>query len=344
LVARVTGHPALGVERAEAAQKLLAQLPFPSTVLEMRVWIDLAESYREAGRFQEAVAAFELANNRLTTLGRQNTQAAGTLYNNWGVSLFQLGQPLRAEQLYRRAIEISRSDGGEKSVSPMLLSNLASALAELGRVPESAGFAEKAYAEARRAGDEVVVNMALLRRASAYRRLGELVRAGAMLSEVEPRLVRMLPPGHYAFASLASEQALLAEARGDFPAAIAAANRALTIADGHDVFGTPLLLIRRSELELAMHRVEDARADAMRAISLERTIVAPEAQSSTLGRAYLALGRAHLADGRVDDALIALASALDQLRPTLGADHPQVRLAEKLSARPAAALVASRVK
>ena len=344
LVARVTGDPALGVERAEAAQKLVAQLPFPSTVLEMHVWIDLAESYREAGRFQEAVATFEIANDRLAALGRQNTQAAGSLYNNWGVSLFQLGQPLRAEQLYRRAIEISRSDNAEKNVSPMLLSNLASALAELDRVPESARFAEKAYAEARRAGDEVVVNMALLRRASAYRRLGEFVRAGEMLSEVEPRLVRMLPQGHYAFAALATEQALLAEARGDYPAAIAAANRALTIADGHDAFGTPLLLIHRAELELAMHRIEDARADATRAISLERTIVAPEAQSSILGRAYLALGRAQLAQGRVDEGLGALASALDQLRPTLGADHPQVRLAEELSARPAAALVASGVK
>jgi eukaryotic-like serine/threonine-protein kinase len=344
LVARVTGHSALGVERAEAAQKLVAQLPFPSTVLEMRVWLDLAESYREAGRFQDAVAAFEIASNRLAALGRQNTQAAGTLYNNWGVSLFQLGQPLRAEQLYRRAIEISRSDGAEKSVSPMLLTNLASALGELGRVPESARLAEKAYADARRAGDEVVVNMALLRRASAYRKLGDLVRAGKMLSEVEPRLVRMLPEGHSAFASLASEHALLAEARGDFPAAIAAANRSLAIADGHDTFGTPLLLIRRAELELAMHRIDDACADALRAISLERAIVAPDAQSSTLGRAYLALGRALLADGRVDDALGALASALDQLRPTLGADHPQVRLAEKLTARPAPALAASRVK
>ena len=344
LVARLTGHSALGVERAEAAQKLSARLPFPSTVLDMRIWLDLAESYREAGRFQEAVAAFEIADNRLAALGRQNTQVAVTLYNNWGLSLFQLGQPLRAEKLYRRAIEISRSDGAEKSVSPMLLNNLAVALGELGRVPESARFAEKAYADARRAGDEVVVNMALLRRASAYRRLGDLVRAGEMLSEVEPRLVRMLPPGHNAFASLASERAMLAEAQGDFPAAIAAANRSLAIADGHDAFGTPILLIRRSEIELVIHRIEDARGDAMRAISLERAIVAPEAQSSNLGRAYLALGRALIADGRIDDAQGALASALEQLRPTLGADHPQVQLAEKLTAQRAAALVASRVK
>jgi serine/threonine protein kinase/tetratricopeptide (TPR) repeat protein len=344
VAARATGHPALAVERAEAAQKLFAQLPFSSTVLEMRVSLDLAESYREAGRFREAAAAFEIANDRLTALGRQNTQGAGTLYNNWGLSLYQLGQPLRAEQLYRRAIEISRSDKAEKDVSPMLLSNLALALSELGHVPESARLAEKAYAEARRDGDEVVVNMALFRRAGAYRRLGDLEKASQMLSEVEPRLVRMLPPGHAAFAALASEHAALAQAQGNLPAAIAAVDRALTIADGHDAFGTSLFLIRRSEIELAMQRSEDAREDALRAIALDRTIVAPDAQSSYLGRAYLALGQALIAAGRIEDARSALASALDQLRPTLGADNPLVRSTEKLTARLAARPIVSRTR
>jgi serine/threonine protein kinase/Tfp pilus assembly protein PilF len=344
LVARLTGHAALGVERAEAAKKLFAQLPFPSTVLEMRVWLDLAESYREAGRLQEAVAAFEIANNRLTALGRQNTQAAGTLYNNWGVSLFQLGQPLRAEQLYRRAIEISRSDSGEKSVSPMVLNNLATTLSELGRIPESARFAEKAYAQARRAGDEVVVNMALLRRASAYSKLGDFMHADEMLSEVEPRLVKMLPPGHVAFSALDLAYAQLAQARGDFPAAIAAANRAVAAANPHDPFGAPVVLIQRSEIELAMRRSGDAREDAMRAIDLQRTVVAPDAQSSRLGRAYVALGQALLASGRVEEAHSALGSALDQLRPTVGPEHPLVRLTEKLIAQPPAAPVASSAK
>jgi serine/threonine protein kinase/tetratricopeptide (TPR) repeat protein len=344
VAARVTGHPALGVERAEAAQKLFAQLPFSSTILEMGVWQDLAEAYREAGRYQEAVAAFGVADDRLAALGRQNTQGAGTLYNNWGLSLLQLGQPLRAEQLFRRAIEISRSDKGEKNVSPMLLNNLATALSELSRVPESARFAEKAYAEGHRAGDEVVVNMALLRRAGDYRRLGDLARASEMLSEVEPRLVRMLPPGHVAFAALASQHALLAQAQGNLPAAIAAANRSVAMADGHGAYGMVLFLTDRSEIELAMQRSDDARQDALRAIALERGIVAPDAQSSYLGRAYLALGEALIAAGRVEDARGALASALDQLRPTLGADNPLVRSTEKLTARLAAGPIASRTR
>jgi serine/threonine protein kinase/tetratricopeptide (TPR) repeat protein len=341
VAARLTGHPDLAVERSEAAQKLFAELPFSSTVLDMRVRLDLAESYREAGRYQEAVAAFETANERLTALGRQNTQGAGTLYNNWGLSLLQLGQPLRAEELFRRAIDISRSDKAEKSVSPMLLTNLALALSELGRVPESARFSEKAYAEARRAGDEVAVNIALFRRATAYRRLGDLVRAEEMLSEVEPRLVRMLPPGHTAFAALALQHALLALAHGNLPAASAAANRAFAIANASDAAAVPRVLVDRSDIELAMHRTEDARGDATRAIALERTIVAPDAQSSYLGRAYLALGRALLAGGQTEDARVALASALDQLRPTLGADNPLVRSTEKLTARLAAATAVS---
>ena len=329
--ARVTGHAVLGVERAEAARKLVGDLPSPSTLLEMRLWLDLAESYREAGRFQDAVAAFEVANQKLMALGRENTQGAGTLYNNWGVSLAQIGNPLKAAEFFQRAIQISRSDGSERSVSPMLLNNLARVLGDLEHVQESARFAEKAYAEARRAGDEVVVNMTLIIRAAAYRKLGDYADAGKMLAEVEPRFVRMLPPGHNAFASLASERAMLAEAQGDFSGAIAAANRAVAIADSHDAYVMPMLLTRRAELELAMHRIDDARADATRAVDLKQSTLAPGKQSSPLGRAYLALGRARLAAGRDEEARSAFASALEQLRPTLGPDHPQTRLAERLA-------------
>jgi len=98
----------------------------------------------------------------------------------------------------------------------------------------------------------------------------------------------------------------------------------------------PILLTRRAELELAMQRVDDARADAARAIALKQPTVSPGQPSSYLGRANLALGRALIAAGRDEDARGAFASALEQLRPTLGPDHPQTRLAERLASTPTA--------
>ena len=76
--------PPAAIERAQAAQALLPQLRYPSTVLEMRVDMDLAASYDEANQFPAAVEMFERAHAQLVALGRENTEAAGGLYNNWG--------------------------------------------------------------------------------------------------------------------------------------------------------------------------------------------------------------------------------------------------------------------
>jgi tetratricopeptide (TPR) repeat protein len=113
----------------------------------------------------------------------------------------------------------------------MLLSNLARTLRDLSHLPEAAEYADRAYARARQAGDEIVVSQSLMMRASIYRQLGDLGRAEKLLSELEPRWRKMLPPGHAGFASLGSERALLAQARGDLLLAKASADEAVVIAE-----------------------------------------------------------------------------------------------------------------
>jgi len=133
-------------------------------------------------------------------------------------------------------------------------------------------------------------------RADVYRGLGDIGRTASMLAELEPRLARMMPAGHVAFGSLASQQALLAEARGDLVAALAAADRAIAMA---------------------------------------RSSVEPGAFSKQIGLAQLALDRALHAQGRIEPARTALGSTVEHLTPTLGADHPDTRLARELAARTA---------
>jgi hypothetical protein len=54
---------------------------------------------------------------------RADTQSAATLCNNWGLAVFQLGQPLEAERAYRRSMEISSSGEQEQGVSAVVLIN-----------------------------------------------------------------------------------------------------------------------------------------------------------------------------------------------------------------------------
>ena len=108
-------------------------------------------------------------------------------------------------------------------------------LSELRRLPEAADVARRAYTSARRFGEDRVVDLALLTRASIARQLGDIKGAARLLAEVEPRLRRSTVAGDVTFATLASEQALVAQARGDSAAALDSADRALGIAEAREL-------------------------------------------------------------------------------------------------------------
>jgi serine/threonine-protein kinase len=336
-IADARGDSQTAVARIQEAQRVLQQSAFESEILQLRASIDLAEAYREAGRFRDALASFEQAATQLTALGRDNTETAGTLYNNWALVLMQIGRPLEAERVFRRAIEISRADNTDVAVSPMLLLNYGRTLRELGRLDEAAEYAERAYAKAQQAGNGVVTNQALLERARIYREQHKIARAAEMLTEVEPRLRRDLPPSHYAFAGLASERSLISLADGELEKALQLANGAVAMDEaaiksgGQGVGLLPVFLFRRSAAELELREPDKARADAGRALSLLQDSTEPGIFSMNVGRAYLALGRALQAQGKPDEAHAAFRSAAEHLEKTLGPDHPDSRAARQLA-------------
>jgi serine/threonine-protein kinase len=333
-VAQQRGDARIGLERAQAAQGLFSDVRFAPALLQFRVSSRVAESYRLAGRHREAASSYEEAFAQLTKLGRDDTESAATTLNNWGLTLYEMGQPSAAERHLRRAIDISSADGTEESISPMLLTNYARVLGNLDQLDEAARYAELADAKARRMGHEFVVYQVLRLRASIYRRRGELERAAAMLREIEPRLERMMPPGHIAFAGLAMDRALLAQARGDEAAARLEADRAIAIveASGQRAGNLASFLRGRAEIEFQAGRADRAAADAERALDLDLESVGPGVLSSDLGYDYLTLGRALQAQGNRRAAHDAFASAVRHLEPSLGPDHTATRSARELAA------------
>ncbi len=324
-VARWRGDVAAGIERVHAARKLLTESGIVSRSFEMGASLHLAESYRTAGRMREASFESADAAAKVEAFGLGQTETAGTLYNNWGLVVLALGRPLEAERLFRKAIQIGSSDDSDRTVRPMLLNNLARTLRDLHRMNEAADYADRAYRKAKAAGDQNIVSQALMARAGIERERGDLRRAAAALEELEPRLQRTLPAGHVAFASLRMEQAMLAQTRGNLPAAVAAADQAVAIAESSKQSSEylPRLLLRRSGLELEMGRLENASSDAARALRMAQQLAEPGEFSSVSGRAYLAMGRALRAQGKAAEARAAFASAVEHLEPTLGPDHPE---------------------
>lgn len=336
-VAQGSGNIREGIARAQAAQRVLRQSPFDSDVLELDRWTDLAKAYSSAGQDSEAESAFERAGALLSALGRDDTGTAVSLFNNWGLELEQLGRPLEAERLFRRAIDLSRTSRSEDTVSPVVLCNYSVSLRELGRFKEAADYAERAYTKAQRVGPQVAVDHSLLARAKIYIAQGNSSRAAAMLAEAEPRLQKSLPTGHYAFATLASAKALNALLRGDIPTAMKLADQSVSIDEaaakggGEGIYYLPTLLLNRSAVELAASHPDQAAADAMRALGLSQAGAKPGTLSSIQGSAYLALGRALQAQGKPEEARAAFRSAAEHLRVTLGADHPDARSARQLA-------------
>jgi len=331
------GDPSEAVARALTAQRLIEGSPLRSDVLEADTLMGLAEAYRSAGKFVEANNTFDRASKALTTLGRDDTQEAGTLFNNWGLMLYHSGQILEAERVLRRAINISREDQAEEGVSPQLLNNYAATLIDLDRFDEAGNYADRAFRAAQKAGDEILIVQTLLMRARAYRSEHDLGHSDEMLALAEPRMQKSLPAGHYAFAALVSERSQNAAEKGDIPQAIRLAEEGVAITEtsiksGHaGAILMPALLVRRSKVELAAHRIQDAVADAERAVKLLQTSAVPGTFSSATGHAYLALATSLAAAGKTDEARTAARSAAEQLQSAVGPDHPDTRMARQLA-------------
>jgi len=333
-IVQETGDIREGIARAEKARRVLQESPFDSAVLELQRWTDLGKAYSSAGQDGKAVSAYEHAGALLTSVGRDETGSAAILFNNWALALDQVGRPLEAEKLYRRAIEISKTQDTEDTVSPIVLSNYARSLRELNRLEEAATYADLALAVAQRSGTEV--NRVLLERAKIYMAQRNPERAASTLFDVEIRLRRALPAGHFALGVLESEKALNAMLLNDVPAALDLANQGVSIVEAAIKGGAegsyylPRLLTRRSTIALAAGRLKDAEGDAIRAIALLSTDLEPGQSSSHLGYAFLALGRALQAEHELREARAAFLSAAENLETTVGKDHPDYQVAQHL--------------
>jgi tetratricopeptide (TPR) repeat protein len=157
-------------------------------------------------------------------------------------------------------------------------------------------------------------------------------RAAAIVSELRSRWQQM-PANHIVFAVLPMSEALLASGRGDHRTAVAQADRAVALAEVNSqaLEYLPRYLISRAEVNLEARHPDEARADAERALAMERKVAGSEEASSRIGRADLTLSRAFRAQGRPEEAQAAGAAALRHLEPTLGADHPKTRAARSLA-------------
>ena len=164
---------------------------------------------------------------------------------------------------------------------------------------------------------------------------GHVDRGETLLDEVEARFKTMFPPGHQAFAAVATDRVRVAVARGDLNHALAVANAAMSLLESHPRYRSsiPLALRRRAEILLELGHFSEARQDAERMVALAAESSPADLPSAGLGTAYLALGEALNGEHRDAEARAALERAITHLEVSLGREHPETTRARWLLQR-----------
>jgi serine/threonine-protein kinase len=336
-VASRSGNSEEAIARARAAEQAIQGSPLQWNLQGLNVLTNLAMVLGDAGKFREADKRFQEASALISRLGYDDSQKAAKLFNGWALTLAYDGRQLEAEKIYRRALDISRSEDGDRAVAPNLLFNYASLLHQLGRRDDAARYLQLAGVRAQALHDNVVADDVDLLRAEMYTDQRQFAKASMSLDDLEIRLRRRYPPEHYVFAEIASARSAAALAKGNAASATRFAHRAIALDEasirriGQCAAYLPTLLVRRSQVELSGGDAESAAADARRALEMLRDEAKSGIPSSNVGRANLALARALDSAGEQDEAQPAFRTAYANLLTTLGSDHPDTRLSRELA-------------
>lgn len=329
-VASGAGLARKAIDYARSAEQSLNEWPYQSGTLILTVLSSLGDAYSLAGQHREAISTFEKAYQQARGLGYAETKTGASLLQSWGFALSLAGRSYEAEKVLRRAVDLSQAGEG---APPQLLLQYGGILMGLKRLPEAASFAERASSRAQALRDQVTFAQSLFGRARIYREQGDLKRASAMLDSVQPLLQRDLPRGHYAFASLKLERALIASERADQNGALEMINQAISMAQdairsgGQGAFMFPTIYVFRAKIELRCGRAKEAQSDAENAIAQESASLQPGDTSAGLGNAYFFLAKALEAQGERGRALAAMRKSQETFEKSVGADCLYTRLA-----------------
>lgn len=329
-VAYLMGDTGLAVQRAQAAIQVLKRAPFAHDVGDLHASMHLASALSNAGRSRGAIAAYTDAWRGLVALGRDDSNSAAILLNNWAVALVNAGRPLDAEPLIRRALQLNSGSPEE----PFHFANFAAILTQLDRPQEAVNYAERACRASREVNNLRALAQSQVKLARAYRIQHDLTAAAQTLEEAAVGLQQVLPPGHSLFAVLASDRALLARDRGDPASARTLIDQAFQIcgqAGQSCALLMPELLGYRAMIEIDMAAYGAAEADARRVLTLLGADAQPSDYSIYGGRAHLALARALQAQGKTAEAREHAQEATRQLEKAVGPDHPDTQAARQMS-------------
>ena len=162
----------------------------------------LAMALMDANELQEADRVLEQSLQILSALGRDETANALTMVSNQAVVAARLGDNVRAEPLFKRAVDLRRKLYGRSAALAALQQNLGRLMVRTGRANEAQPLLEDALVMAREfAGERTPLTMTIMLGVAEVRLAnGELDSAETMLQSAFKLMGEQLGNGHALFA------------------------------------------------------------------------------------------------------------------------------------------------
>ena len=269
----------------------------------------------------EAERYFARSLRKYRELGREHSDGALGVLNNWGATMLAAGVPRRALELLDEGTRIERERGPDIELTATAVGNRGLALQSLGRLDQARAAFDLECQLAISHSDEFSEMHCLVGEASLsiqtgeldgaqeyLNRLGKLIDESALPAESPPVRVRTLLQGRLDLA-----RGKLADARAGFDRALAQEGKDPTSMHAY---------VGRSMAALAANDPDGAVEAAHRALSIAAALQGDVPYSSQTGLASLWLGRSLLRAGDRVGGRGALEAAIKHLSNTIDEDHP----------------------
>lgn len=318
----------------QEAQHLQLASPVRSPWQSAQLEGELAYAYVVNGKTDLAEQYYESAWRRFEAIGRDESHVAVSVLNGWGILDLARGDPAASLARFDRAIEIARKRSPDGQPPPDLAFNRAIALATLGRADEAEQQLDHMHARALADGNVQLSAAAVAARADSRIRRGDLAGARKQLDDMTATERETLGADTAPMRRVAIVWAHLSAGEGDFAAADAILTQTIQAFEntGAIIRRRVLAFITHADVLLAMGRKDAALKEAQRAVDMAVLLRGKHEYSDLVGLAKMSQGRIALAKGDRATAAAVLQSALEQLRRTLGDEHPDTQAAARLAA------------
>jgi eukaryotic-like serine/threonine-protein kinase len=280
-----------------------------------------------SSRVAEAERYYEQSIRKYRELGREQSDGALVVLNDWGISMHNAGAPRRALELLDESIRIEGQRGPDIELTATVLGNRGLALQALGRFQQARAAFDEECRLAISHGDEFTEMHCLVGEASVSMMLGEFGDAQQLdaAQHYLDRFARLLEQAGAPADSPPARAQLLVQSRVDLArgklAEAGSGFERVIIERPHDTMNMDGYL-GSSMTALAANDATRAAEFARRAMPLAVARQGDLPHSHYVGTASLWLGRALLRAGDRVEGRKALEAAVSHLSNTIDPDHP----------------------